>query len=456
MHWAPFSRGLSFLLSTGFRNRSTRWRVRPTTFDHQEHPITTTSFAALGVASDLVDALTAAGITSPFPIQTLTIPDALAGLDVCGKAQTGSGKTLAFGLPVIMRTTRAQPMRPKALILVPTRELAHQVQEVLTPLAAARDLRLSAVYGGAPMDRQVKALKRGVEIVVATPGRLIDLGDRGEISLSEVEVLVLDEADRMVDMGFLPQVEWVLRRLPDPHQTLLFSATLDSDVDHLIQTYVRNPARHEVESEAPTVENMEHRFLKVHQMDKVKVVSSIAAGVYRTLVFVRTKHGADRLVVQLRKEGAKAEVLHGGLTQGARQRALQRFTAGDVGLLVATDVAARGLDIDGVDVVVHFDPPEDHKAYLHRSGRTARAGETGVAVSLLLWDQITEAEKLRRRLGIRQPLVELFSNDVRLRNLAADVWGPLDEAATGTEGAVQATHTIARRMGGGAGRRRRR
>jgi len=202
---------------------------------------------------------------------------------------------------------------------------------------------------------------------------------------------------------------------------------------------------------------MEHRFLKVHQMDKVKVASTIAQGVFRTLLFVRTKRGADRLVLQLRKEGVKAEVLHGGLTQGARQKALQRFTAGDVGLLVATDVAARGLDIDGVDVVVHYDPPEDHKAYLHRSGRTARAGETGVAVSLLLWDQVAEAEKLRRRLGIRQPLVEAFSNDVRLGDLAADVWGPLDDAeATGTEGVVQPTHTIARRMGGGAGRRRRR
>jgi len=444
-----FGRGHSFLLGIG-------WRVRPTTFENSGVTITTKSFAALGVAPDLSAALAAAGITSPFPIQTLTIPDALAGRDVCGKAQTGSGKTLAFGLPVIMRMTPAQPHRPKALILVPTRELCHQVEEVLTPLAASRNLRLSAVYGGAPMDRQVKALKRGVEIVVATPGRLIDLGDRGDISLSEVEMLVLDEADRMVDMGFLPQVEWVLRRLPAEHQTLLFSATLDRDVDHLVQTYVNNPARHEVVSEAPTVESMEHRFLKVHQMDKVKVASAIAQGVFRTLVFVRTKRGADRLVVQFRKEGAKAEVLHGDLTQSARQRALQRFTAGDVGILVATDVAARGLDIDGVDVVVHYDPPEDHKAYLHRSGRTARAGETGVAVSLLLWDQVDEAERLRKRLGIRQPLVELFSNDVRLRDLAADVWGPLDEAATGTEGVFQPTHTIARRMGGGAGRRRRR
>jgi superfamily II DNA/RNA helicase len=420
-------------------------------------PITSKSFAALGVAPDLAKALADSGITSPFPIQTMTIPDALAGRDVCGKAQTGSGKTLAFGLPVIMRLSEAKPHRPKALILVPTRELAHQVQEVLTPLAASRGLRLSAVYGGAPMDRQVKALRRGVEIVVATPGRLIDLGDRGDISLSEVEILVLDEADRMVDMGFMPQVEWVLRRLPAEHQTLLFSATLDSDVDHLIKTYVNTPARHEVVSTLPTVESMEHRFLKVHQMDKVKVVASIAKGIFRGLVFVRTKRGADRLIVQLRAEGVKSEVLHGGLTQGARQRALQRFTKGDVGILVATDVAARGLDIDGVDVVVHYDPPEDSKAYLHRSGRTARAGEKGVAVSLLLWDQVAEAEKVRKRLGIRQPLVEIFSNDARLRDLAGEAWGPpeeVEEEATGTDGAFQPTHTIARRMGGGRRGRR--
>jgi superfamily II DNA/RNA helicase len=360
---------------------------------------------------------------------------------------------------MIMRTGKAKPQRPRALVLVPTRELAHQVHEVLAPLAASRGLTLGAVYGGAPMDRQIKALHRGVDIMVATPGRLIDLGDRGEVSLSDVEILVLDEADRMVDMGFLPQVEWVLRRLPEQHQTLLFSATLDRDVDHLVQTYVRNPTHHEVVSVLPTVESMEHRFLKVHQMDKVKVATAISKAVFRTLVFVRTKRGADRLVVQLRKEGGvRAEVLHGGLTQGARQRALQRFTKGDVGLLVATDVAARGLDIDGVDVVIHYDPPEDHKAYLHRSGRTARAGETGVAVSLLLWDQVAEAERLRKRLGIRQPPVEVFSNDARLTDLAGPGWGPLDEVeteATGTDGPSPAAR-LAVRKSMGAGRRRRR
>ncbi len=414
-----------------------------------------TTFDALGVSPDLVACLATDQITSPLPIQVATIPDALAGRDVCGKAKTGSGKTLAFGLPMLQRTVGAKSGQPQGLVLVPTRELAMQVRDVLAPLAAARGLRLTAVFGGTPIERQVKTFRRGTDIVIATPGRLIDLAQRGVVSLGSVRALVLDEADRMVDMGFMPQVEWVLRRLPADHQTLLFSATLDRDVDHLIKTYVNAPARHEVVSDLPTVESMEHRFLKVHQMDKVKVAASIAQGVFRALVFVRTKRGADRLVVQLRKEGVKAEVLHGGLTQGARQRALQRFTKGDVGLLVATDVAARGLDIDGVDVVVHYDPPEDHKAYLHRSGRTARAGETGVAVSLLLWDQINEAERLRTRLGIRQPFVEIFSNDSRLRDLAGEQWGPPEavEEATGTEGTFQPTHTIARRMGGGRRRR---
>ena len=409
------------------------------------------------MAADLTQALAAAGIDRPFPVQAMTIPDALAGRDVCGKAQTGSGKTLAFGLPVLMRTSRAQPRRPHALVLVPTRELARQVEDVLRPLAEWRGLRLGAVYGGAPMDRQIKSLRQGLDIVVATPGRLIDLGDRGDVSVADVRILVLDEADRMVDMGFLPQVEWVLRRLPEPHQTLLFSATLDNDVDHLIRTYANDPVRHEVVSELPTVESMEHRFLKVHQLDKVKVASAIAGGVFRTLVFVRTKRGADRLVVQLRREGVTAEVLHGGLTQGARQRALQRFTKGDVGLLVATDVAARGLDIDGVDVVVHYDPPEDHKAYLHRSGRTARAGEPGVAVSLLLWDQVAEAERLRTRLGIRHPLAEVFSNDPRLADLTGDGWGATQpEPVLAAVAAPSRPAAAVMRRSLGAARRRRR
>ncbi|HUQ39770.1 MAG TPA: DEAD/DEAH box helicase, partial [Acidimicrobiales bacterium] len=273
--------------------------------------MSTTTFAALGVAPDLVEALAAGGITEPFAVQALTIADALAGRDVCGKAKTGSGKTLAFGLPVLMRTTKAKPGRPTSLVLVPTRELAVQVFEVLEPLAAACGVRIHSFYGGTPLDKQAKALRKGVDLVIATPGRLIDLGERGELSVADVTTIVLDEADRMADMGFMPQVEWFLRRLEKDHQTLLFSATLDRDVDHLIKLYLRDPVRHEVISDTVTVDDMAHRFLAVHQMDKPKVAASIGRHNFRTLVFVRTKRGADRLVEQLNREGVKAAAIHG-------------------------------------------------------------------------------------------------------------------------------------------------
>jgi len=425
--------------------------------DCKEYPINTT-FEALGVSADLATALADRGITEPFPIQALTIADAMAGRDVCGQAKTGSGKTLAFGLPLIQALTQAKPGRPHGLVLVPTRELAQQVHEVLAPLAAVRNLQMAAIYGGIPIERNLKALRRGVDIVIATPGRLIDLGKRGDVDVSEVKFLVLDEADRMVDMGFMPQVEWVLRHLgPQPHQTLLFSATLDRDVDHLIRLYTNDPVKHTVVSEQLTVEAMEHRFLKIHQMDKVKVAAAIARGVYRSLVFVRTKRGAERLVTQLKGEGIKAAVLHGGLAQNVRTRAMKQFTTGDVQLLVATDIAARGLDIDEIDVVIHFDPPEDHKAYLHRSGRTARAGEKGVAVSLVLWDQVTEVERMRRQLGLNRPLVEVFSNESRLTDMGSGEWPEPEEiVATGTDGApARPARPAARRPAGGSRRRRR-
>jgi superfamily II DNA/RNA helicase len=382
----------------------------------------TTTFTSLGLSPDVVDALDAAGITEPFPIQAMTIPDGLAGRDVCGKAKTGSGKTLAFGLPMIERTAKAEPRRPRALVVVPTRELALQVRDALAPLAAARALKVGVLYGGAAVERQVAALGAGIDIAVATPGRLIDLLDRDVLRLSAVEFVVIDEADRMADMGFLPQVEWVLRRLERPAQTLLFSATLDGDVRYLVRHYLRDPVRHEVVSTQPTVEEMEHRFLSVHQMDKVKVAAAIARGVNRTLVFVRTKRGADRLVTQLRREGVHARAIHGDLRQSLREKALKGFAGGDRQVLVATDVAARGIHVDAIDVVVHYDPPEDQKAYLHRSGRTARAGEAGVVVTLVLWDQTLAVERLQKRLGVRQPIVEVFSNDSRLADLAA--WDP--------------------------------
>ena len=392
---------------------------------------TSHTFASLGVSSELTSALRDLGIVAPFPVQALTIPDVIAGRDVCGKAKTGSGKTLAFGLPLLMRTAKAEPGRPGALVLVPTRELAVQVAEVLEPLGKAVSLRVLAVYGGADMERQMKRLTRGVDVVVATPGRLIDLVDRNVVSLGAVRVLVVDEADRMADMGFLPQVEWLLRHMPDRRQTLLFSATLDSAVDQVVRRHLSDPVQHEVKAEQVTVDEMEHRFVKVHQMDKARVCAAIIRGASKTLCFVRTKRGADRLVADLRAEGVRAAAIHGDLRQSAREKALEDFAAGRLPGLVATDVAARGLDIEGVDVVVHYDPPEDHKAYLHRSGRTARAGELGVAVTLALWDQELAVERLQRRIGLRVPLVEMFSNDPRLADLAG--WDPLAESGSGPE-----------------------
>jgi superfamily II DNA/RNA helicase len=281
---------------------------------------------------------------------------------------------------------------------------------------------LAVCYGGTGMDAQIKALRKGVDVVVATPGRLIDLLQRGEISLAAVETVVLDEADRMADMGFLPQVEWVLRHLTMAHQTMLFSATLDGDIDYLVRNHLTDPVRHEVVSDTPMVGELEHRFLLVHQLDKVKVAASVARGAYRTLVFTRTKRGADRLTQQLRREGVKAAAIHGDLRQTAREKALKDFADGKLPVLVATDVAARGIHVDGIDIVVHYDPPEDQKAYLHRSGRTARAGEEGVVVTLVLWDQQRDVERIQKRLGIHQPVVEVFSNDPRLADLRS--WDP--------------------------------
>jgi len=395
---------------------------------------TNKTFAELGVAPELVKVLEEQGITTAFPIQALTISDALAGRDVCGKAKTGSGKTLGFGLPMLQRisageTFKAQegrPARPRGLVLLPTRELAVQVYEVLKPLGTALGLHVSAVYGGADIERQVKSLRKGCDIIIATPGRLIDLGDRGEVNVENLDVLVLDEADRMADMGFMPQVEWVLRRIAEhPHQTLLFSATLDGAIDRLVKRYLTDPVFHEVASDTQTVSLMVHHFLNVHQMDRIKVAATICASFDKTLIFCRTKRGADRLVEQLQKEGVDAAAIHGDLRQSQREKALADFSGDRLAVLVATDVAARGLHIDAVDCVMHFDPPEDHKAYLHRSGRTARAGSTGVVVSLLLWNQIIEAEVIMRRLGLKRPIMEVFSNDPHLKDLAN--WDPSKE-----------------------------
>jgi superfamily II DNA/RNA helicase len=387
-----------------------------------------TSFKELGLNADLVAALARAGIDEPFPIQSLTIGDALAGRDVLGKAKTGSGKTLAFGLPMLERVGKAEPAHPRGLVLVPTRELCTQVMTALRPLGEVMRRKVRAVYGGVSMDPQVSALRKGVDIVIGTPGRLIDLIERGELSVAHVEVLVVDEADRMADMGFMPQVQKILYGIRSEHQTMLFSATLDGAVKRLVDRYMNEPVSHEVGEAEPTVDEMEHRFLAVHQLDKVKVAAAIAKGAQRTLIFCRTKRGADRLVLQLRREDVRAGAIHGDLRQGARERALADFQSGKVKVLVATDVAARGIHVDGIDVVVHYDPPEDEKAYLHRSGRTARAGESGVAVTLMLWNQENEIRTIQRRLGLQIPAVEIFSNDPRLADLAN--WHP-DEVAVG-------------------------
>ena len=389
--------------------------------------MTTTQFSDLGINQDLVDALAERGITNPFEIQTLAIPDGIAGRDVCGKAKTGSGKTLAFGIPMIQRLSKAKPHRPTGLALVPTRELAVQVCKELEPLAATRGLVFEAIYGGSPIEKQIAALKRGVDFVVATPGRMIDLIQQEELSVADLEGVVLDEADRMADMGFMPQVEWILRRTEKKHQTLLFSATLDGMVGALISRYQTDPVTHEVESREVTVAEMEHRFLAVHEMDRVRVAARIVEASNKTIIFSRTKWGADKITGKLIDEGVTASAIHGDLRQSQREKALSDFQDGRIKCLVATDVAARGIHVDDVDVVIHYDPPSDAKTYVHRSGRTARAGESGVVVSLVLWDEELEIRKLLRRLGMKLPIVEVYSNDARLDDLMA--WDPANEAA---------------------------
>jgi superfamily II DNA/RNA helicase len=319
---------------------------------------------------------------------------------------------------------------------VPTRELATQVSEELAPLGQAIGVRVEPVYGGANMTAQISALTRGAEVVVATPGRMIDLIDRKEVSVASVDDVVIGEGDSMADMGFLPQVEWILRQIEGDHQTLLFSATLDGVVDGLVKRYQHDPVFHEVEGRVVTVEQMQHLFLHVHEMDKVKVAAAIARNVGRTLMFTRTKRGADKLAQRPLDDGVRAAAIHGDLPQKSRERALKRFTDGELSVLVATDVAARGIHVDEVDVVIHYDPPEDSKNYLHRSGRTARAGATGVVVTLVLWDQELDVRRLQKRIGLEQPIEEVFSNDPRLADVAEwdgpGMFKPVEAAAGGS------------------------
>jgi len=386
-----------------------------------------TSFEDLGIDADLIEELASEGITAPFPIQTMTIPEALAGADITGKAKTGSGKTLAFGIPMIMRVGAPQPKKPHGLILVPTRELASQVTSSLAPLLNVKNLTAVAVYGGAPMGPQVDALESGASIAIATPGRLLDLLERRALDPRSISIVTIDEADQMADMGFMPQVRRIMAQLPAKRQTFLFSATLDHQVGELIDRYMTDPVVFEVESDTETVDTMEHRFLKVHYMDKAKVVAKISEYNDRILAFTRTKAGADRVARELKELGVAAAAIHGDLPQRKREQSLQRFAEGRIHVLVATNVAARGLHIDGVDVVVHYDPPDDPKTYLHRSGRTARAGEEGLVVTLVEWDQVNEVLGIQRRAELNVPIVKMFSNDERLADLFS--WQPNPEEA---------------------------
>ncbi len=388
---------------------------------------TDTTFVDLGISPELLAVLTEAGFETPFPIQAMTIPDGLAGVDVLGKAKTGSGKTLAFGLPIVEGLERAEPFHPRALVLVPTRELAMQVTRDLSPLVAARDFSLVTVYGGASMQAQIDALDAGVELIIATPGRLIDLMERRKARLDDISVVCLDEADQMADMGFMPQVRKIMAAVPDEHQTYLYSATLDSQVQELVNKYMTDPVRHEVESETDYVDTLEHRFLKVHHLDKPKMAAEISRSADRTLMFTRTKWAADDLTKRLREIGINAAAIHGDLPQQKREQSLSRFREGKATVLVATNVAARGLHIEGVDIVVHYDPPDDPKTYLHRSGRTARAGEEGLVVTLVEWDQVNEVLGIQRRAGLNVPIIKMFSNDERVSTLFS--WQPPEDLA---------------------------
>ncbi|GGS89700.1 DEAD/DEAH box helicase [Streptomyces griseoviridis] len=360
------------------------------------------AFAELDLPAKLLATLTAEGMSVPFPIQAATLPNSLAGRDVLGRGRTGSGKTLAFGLAVVARTQglRAEPKHPLALVLVPTRELAQQVTDALTPFARAVALRLATVVGGMSIGRQAGALRSGAEIVVATPGRLKDLIDRGDCRLDDVAVTVLDEADQMTDMGFLPQVTALLDQVRPDGQRLLFSATLDRNVDLLVRRYLTDPVVHSVDPSAGAVTTMEHHLLHVNDDDKQRTATEIAARDGSVIMFLDTKHAVDRLTKHLLRSGVRAAALHGGKSQPQRTRTLSQFKDGQVTALIATNVAARGIHVDNLDLVVNVDPPGDHKDYLHRGGRTARAGESGSVITLVTPGQRREVTRLLSAAGI--------------------------------------------------------
>ncbi|WP_427924962.1 DEAD/DEAH box helicase [Streptomyces sp. cg40] len=393
----------------------------------------TASFATLGLPSELVGTMTDLGVTEPFPIQAATLPDALAGHDVLGRARTGSGKTLAFGLPLLVRTAgrRAEPKRPLALILVPTRELAQQVDDALTPYARTVGVRLATVVGGLSINRQTALLRTGVELVVATPGRLTDLVSRRDCHLNHVRITVLDEADQMCDLGFLPQVSDLLDQVPSDGQRLLFSATLDGDVDRLVQNYLHDPVLASVDEAAGSVATMEHHVLNIHGADKYATATEIAARDGRVLMFLDTKAGVDQFTRHLRAGGVRAAALHSGKSQPQRTHTLAQFKNGEVTVLVATNVAARGIHIDALDLVVNVDPPADAKDYLHRGGRTARAGESGKVVTLVTAGQRREVNRMMTEAGIRPTVTQVRSGEEKLTAITGAKRPPVGTKPTG-------------------------
>ncbi|WP_093802800.1 DEAD/DEAH box helicase [Streptomyces sp. Wb2n-11] len=377
------------------------------------------AFGELGMPAPLLAALAAEGVSVPFPIQAATLPNSLAGRDVLGRGRTGSGKTLAFGLALLARTAgqRAESRQPLALVLVPTRELAQQVTDALTPYARAVRLRIATVVGGMSIGRQAGALRSGAEVVVATPGRLKDLIERGDCRLDQVKITVLDEADQMADMGFMPQVTELLQQVAPGGQTMLFSATLDRNVDKLVRTYLTDPVVHSVDAAQGAVTTMEHHVLHVQGADKYATTTEIAAREGRVIMFLDTKHAVDKLTLHLLASGVRAAALHGGKSQPQRTRTLDQFKSGHVTVLVATNVAARGIHVDNLDLVVNVDPPTDHKDYLHRGGRTARAGESGSVVTLVQPNQRREMTRLMQAAGITPHTAQVRSGDAELTRI---------------------------------------
>ena len=362
------------------------------------------TFAELGVPENICRSLENKGILKPFEIQKLTITDGLEGHDICGRAPTGSGKTIAFGIPLIANSKRGEPKHPGSLILAPTRELAEQIFSELRTFAGKT--KIGVVYGGVGYGNQIKSLKQGIDILVACPGRLEDLIEQGFVNLSNVNHVVLDEADRMADMGFMPSVRRLLDQTNPERQTFLFSATLDKDVAKLTREYQTNPIRHEIGEETPDIKSAHHLFWKITNTNKTEITAEAINAVWPAIIFCRTRHGSDRLAKRLNKLGIHGVTIHGGKSQNQRSRALADFTKGRVQALIATDVAARGIHVDGVASVIHYDPPEDHKAYIHRSGRTARAGQSGVVLSFVAPDQKKKARRLQHKIDIDQPIME--------------------------------------------------